>query len=601
MRNRIRLCPMTRTIMGQMLCQPSIGNREAMTVPAPRTPSSRGSIRRRLGLVRAVVAAGIATAALSGAATASDAPVSPTPGLTMQEARMGHTATLLADGSVLVAGSVDVGGAVGSAELYDPDTQSFEATGSLGQARSAHTATLLADGRVLMLGGWDRSPQVSAESYVPLDRTFDPAGRLRIARGGHTATLLDDGRVLVIGGAGTSTGDRPLASTELYDPVTERSMQVGRLAKGRVFHTATRLEDGRVLVIGGLAKHFKSLGSAELYDPATNRFTPVGPFVHARAQHTATLLADGRVLVVGGGAPDVGAITIAELYDPVNQAFETVGAHTQARGGHTSTLLEDGRVLVVGGDDSELASVEVYDPASGSFAPVDSLHSGRNGHRATRLDDGTVLITGGSSGAWPTDSAELFDPATMRVIAYGPVDPSAGHRGAEPSLPPLGVTVEGGRIEMAGSGFEMTFPDDWTIEVADPDPDVFGAAPGETWEALRAHDPAHLLACSVSVGVATVSLESGSGGASGGTTIEPSWDESETGLLWAPEPRIESGTGAVYSTMSPRERLHKSDPGLEHDALYVVSCSSASDGESEAPERALEGLIETFEFLPGND
>jgi hypothetical protein len=571
------------------------------TVPTPRIPSTGGSVSRRLALASVIATASIMSFAPSGVAVAADPTESPTPGLTMQEARVGHTATLLADGSVLIAGSIDADGTVGSAELYGPDRRRFEPTGSLGQARIAHTATLLADGRVLLLGGWGQELRATAESYDPVSGEFSPGARLGKARAFHTATLLEDGRLLVAGGAGTTTGATPLASAELYDPVTERSAPVGPLKKARVYHTATRLEDGRVLIVGGLTKRSRSLASAELYDPATERITSVGPLAHARLQHTATRLDDGHVLVIGGVTPDAGPVLTAELYDPSSQRFESVGSLTRARVGHTSTLLDDGRVLVIGGGGNERASMEVYDPVTGSFTDGGSLHSARYGHRATRLDDGTVLIAGGSGAAWPTDSAELFDPVTMRVIAYGPVDPSASGPWAAPSLPPLpllGKTLGGGRIEVTGSGFAMTFPDDWIVEVVDPDPDVFSAAPGTAWEALRAHDPGLQRACSVSVGVATRSLKNRSGVASGSATTVPSWDEDEQTLLWVPDPRLESTTAGVSTTMAPRERLHKRDPRLEHDVMYAVSCSAAGDDESETLELALDRLTETFELLP---
>ncbi len=182
-----------------------------------------------------------------------------------------------------------------------------------------------------------------------------------------------------------------------------------------------------------------------------------------------------------------------------------------------------------------------------------------------------------------------------------PGDLAAADPAAVPSLPPLaplGAVRGGGRIEMPASGFEMTFPDDWIVEVADPDPDVSVAAPGDAWEALRAHDPERLQACSVSVGVATVSLSEGAGGASGEVTMQPRWDERDESMLWAPGPRVQAGSGGLYSVMAPRERLHDGDAGLAHDVLYVVSCSAAGDDQYETAESALEGLIDSFEFLP---
>ena len=138
----------------------------------------------------------------------------------MVEARSGYTATLLPDGMVLVAGGAFGRVSLGSAELYDPNTGTWTATGSMIEARSAHTARLLPDGRVLVVGGYYDSTApsgrsnfttilASAELYDPGRGTWTAGGSMIGARGGHTATLLLDGTVLVEGNG---------ASAELYDP-----------------------------------------------------------------------------------------------------------------------------------------------------------------------------------------------------------------------------------------------------------------------------------------------------------------------------------------------------------------------------------------------
>jgi hypothetical protein len=286
----------------------------------------------------------------------------------MTEARYGYSATLLPDGEVLVAGgSATIVGSspfpLATAELYDPRTGAWTAIGSMATARTGHTATLLVDGKVLVAGGVaafgdyiPRSPLASAELYDPGTKTWTAAAGMNEARDGHTATLLLDGKVLVVGG-----GNSP-ASAELYDSRGKTWTAVANLTEARSGYTATRLRDGRVLVAGGYGAGW--LASAELYDPATGLWTATGNMANPRAGHTATLLPDGKVLIAGGGGEvtfNSDSIAAAELYDPRSETWTATGSMSLARRGHTATLLLDGRVLVVGGG-SAPASAELYAP-----------------------------------------------------------------------------------------------------------------------------------------------------------------------------------------------------------------------------------------------
>ncbi len=228
----------------------------------------------------------------------------------LDRGRAAHTATLLSDGRVLVVGGSEGMDYVTPAEAWDPVTGSFSPAGSLAEGRWAHTATLLADGRVLVAGGSDNdmgfvTGLASAEIWDPTTESFSPAGPLLQARGWHTATPLPDGRVLVIGGVVVENeAVRSLASAEVWDPATESFRPAGSLDAGHVLHTATPLPDGRVLVVGGVAPDSDPGGyfaSAEIWDPATESFSPAGTMTEGRSGHTATLLDDGRVLIVGAG------------------------------------------------------------------------------------------------------------------------------------------------------------------------------------------------------------------------------------------------------------------------------------------------------------
>jgi N-acetylneuraminic acid mutarotase len=241
----------------------------------------------------------------------------------MTEARHAP-AVLLSDGRVLVAGGWGAGQIFGpklaSAELYDPVTGTWTATGSMAQRRDGHSATVLANGTVLVAGGYDYDRFASAELYAPATGTWAITGRLPEPFGPDTAVLLLDGRVLLAG------GDVP------YGP--------GAAASD---HSA-------------------------LYDVATGTWTLGQPMTQPRLAGAGVLLADGRVLVMGGrqdGLPTTATFSSAEVYDPVTGTWSVTAAMTAARSGASATLLLDGRVLVVGGVDDRgqgepLASAELY-------------------------------------------------------------------------------------------------------------------------------------------------------------------------------------------------------------------------------------------------
>jgi hypothetical protein len=339
-----------------------------------------------------------------------------------------HTATLLADGRVIVAGGLDFADLpLASVVLYDPATGTFSPTGSMGTARAFFTATLLSDGRVLVAGGgpptWVHpGPDLaSAELYDPATGMFSPTGSMGVPREDHTATLLRDGRVLITGG--NDSGNRAVASAELYDPKTGTFSPTGSMATARGYHTATLLADGRVLITGGDPCGWGNcdrLASAEVYDPKTGKFSASGSMSTARGFHTATLLADGRVLIAGGDTADVRA----EIFDPKTGTFSPTGSTTAPRTHASATLLADGRVLIAGGGDHYdtrdfLASAEIFDPKTGTFSPTGTMLAARSWGQANLLENGRVLVTGGYGDLAPLPSAELFDPVTGTFTPAG--------------------------------------------------------------------------------------------------------------------------------------------------------------------------------------
>jgi N-acetylneuraminic acid mutarotase len=254
----------------------------------------------------------------------------------------------------------------------------FVPTGSLHEPRDDHTATLLANGKVLVAGGSGTNglTLASAELYDAVTGEWIPTGALNTPRFYHKATLLTNGKVLVVGGGNGSV--RSLAGAELYDPATGTWTVTGPLNTGREGHTATLLLNGKVLVAGGerydLTRYF-SVGSTELYDPATGIWTLSGSLNEPHEWHTATLLPNGKVLVAGGFNDDSPwpQLDSAELYDPASGTWTLTGPLTDRRSSHTATLLPNGKVLVAGGGTwgffanvLPLESAELYDPGNGT-------------------------------------------------------------------------------------------------------------------------------------------------------------------------------------------------------------------------------------------
>lgn len=330
-----------------------------------------------------------------------------------------HTATLLPDGKVLVAGGRDSNDqTLASAELYDPSTGTWTTTASMTEARGGHIATLLLNGRVLVVGG---GVGPSTELYDPGTGTWSATGSTMEGRKYQSATLLPDGKVLVAGGHGGGSDTAPIpASAALYDPLTGLWTATGTMLAIRDSHTATTLPDGAVLLASVSGD---PLDSAELYDPTSGTWAVTGIMIEARYIHTATRLPDGKVLVAGGVNGVSGRSTAsAELYNPSSGTWLAAGTMGGVRHYHTATLLPDGRVLVAGGDgryegaDDPLASAELYDPSSETWTAASSMLEAHWGHTATALRDGTVLVVGGSTNRIGTDvirlaSAELYNPA----------------------------------------------------------------------------------------------------------------------------------------------------------------------------------------------
>lgn len=499
--------------------------------------------------------------------------------------RFQHTATLLLDGTVLLIGGADIeafyqpdatprevgagDSALATADVYDPQTDRFEPVGELNEARWGHSATLLRDGRVLVLGGFDASGAAldSAEIYEPDARTFRPFARLKHARGLHTATLLPDERVLVLGGSLAAGVEEAVPELEACLPEKQACVELGSTALLALGHAALLGASGQVDVLsplldeGGLplsaqfepstdqlevhefpadaiagpegftdadatsallrvtgepdgsnqgapggqltgalflglrapstwaARQGKwmSVGGLEPYYPQGGLATTLledygsilgdrkhGPDLNrGRAWPSATSLSDGSVLVAGGVLR--GPLTTAERLPPPLPERELVDGLDEVAGpAHAATLLDDGRLLFTGGWErprgSHVASFRLKPHVDRAFpnpevrAVVDSLGglaAERALHQAIALPGGKVLIAGGKTEP-ESANEELLDLRTGQTTDLGV---RLHHRAA-------GVYAGGSRFVFAGArGVEVLEGPDFrerSIELPEP-------------------------------------------------------------------------------------------------------------------------------------
>ena len=293
-----------------------------------------------------------------------------------------HAVRLL-DGRVLVVGGSGEWSDPPTAELYDPDSGTWSATGSMlmPQEQDGFLPTLLLDGRVLVrdVGG--------AELYDPASGTWSATGPMVKSADyvADRAVALEDGRVLVTGQSGA----------QVYDPDSGTWSATGNMITPRHFHTATLLRDGKVLAVGGYDGPDHPLGSAELYDPATGSWTATANTHFGPSDCVgcgggggwATLLQDGTVLRFRDGGS-------GEIYDPATGTWTALAE--PADFGTPVALLSDGTVLMaVPGSPEPRCTAALYDPRTGSWTTTLSMLRCGNGSSFTLLLDGTVLVAGG--------------------------------------------------------------------------------------------------------------------------------------------------------------------------------------------------------------
>jgi len=281
---------------------------------------------------------------------------------------------------------------------------------------------------------------------------FAPTGSMKVARTNHTATRLQNGKVLIVGGY--DNGNAALASAELYDPSVGAFTPTGSLSAALGNHTATLLPNGKVLIVGSTySNNWQPV--CELYDPVTGVFVPTGATCKPRySDFTATLLQNGKVLVVGGHGGSFQDPS-AELYDPATGTFSLTGnvASGGSIFGHTATLLENGKVLIAGGWSgnsrmSTTSRVELYDPISGIFESTNPMNTNRSHHTATLLQNGKLLIAGPFYWASPSITAELYTSTSGIFMVTGSM-----HTLYEAG--PTATLLQNGKVLIAGGSSKV--------------------------------------------------------------------------------------------------------------------------------------------------
>jgi len=280
-------------------------------------------------------------------------------------------------------------------ELYDPSSGTWSLTGFMNVGHGfAAPGTLLADGRFLYGDGSDGT---RAEIYDPISNTWSLTGNMQLGRdwGGPLVTL-PSGKVLLAGGRDLSV--QATNETELFDPQSGAWTVAASMHMPRHLATATLLQDGRVLVVGGyvcLNQTGCSTKTAEIYNPIANTWSVVAPMSADRGRHDAILLHDGRVLVAGGGSDTPGASGTAEIYNPATGIWQSATPMPHSRLGLKLAGLPNGTVLAIGGEwGGVVQQVDLYQPDTNQWKKAGSI-PGRTYFSAITLNNGDVIVPGG--------------------------------------------------------------------------------------------------------------------------------------------------------------------------------------------------------------
>ena len=331
------------------------------------------------------------------------------------------TAVVLKDGKALAIGGGVGQQAIAAVEVFDPATGVWQATAPMNQARRGHQAVVLGDGRVMVAGGIADSELLSSvEIYDPGPARWTTMAPMSVPRLGNTLTLLTNGSVLVTGGTSAETASgsggnqtiRPDSTAEVFNVAANRWTKTsGTMSTPRFEHTATALDDGRVLVAGGQGPPISGVSSAlattEIYDPAVDSFRKSNDMSDARFNHTALKLPDRSIMVIGGAGGTNGdtSLSTAEVFNPGDGSWNAAGALTGSRSGHVAAVFSDGRVLVAGGESltrgarRSLATAEIFNLEKREWQSAGNMNCPRSEASATLLGDGSVIVVAGDFAA----------------------------------------------------------------------------------------------------------------------------------------------------------------------------------------------------------
>lgn len=385
-------------------------------------PRARGLRLVRVVVVLVALVALVVAAILAGSRRPVDLQTGPLGPLGILRGSDGSSrAALLPDGRVLIVSGEWQFRAIGRADIWTPDGAVVALEPPLTN-RANPSVTLLLDGRVLVAGGYGgpnagaypSNSIASAEIWDPDTSTFEPTGSMASPRVNHTATLLLDGRVLVVGGSGPGGNQ---VTAEVWDPATGTFDVAGSLAAGRVGHASVLLPDGDVLIVGGRdSSSGDGVGLREIWSARTEEFTDGGVYLDDPPHVSATRLLDGNVLLAGVYAfpnPDGGGFTGVDLLRP--DSLGPLTGLSRPRDGHAATLLATGDVLVTGGRHAGTGepfdSAETWEARTGAFRAAGPMPIAAAGHDAILMPDGRVLIVLDSSGPDEFVPPVIYDPS----------------------------------------------------------------------------------------------------------------------------------------------------------------------------------------------